>query len=203
MPSDWSYWFSKLKDLHTLEKGWDSYGADPPDPRAIGAAEEFLILMREQVLLPSRVEPSAMGGVGITCKQGSWMAYVEFYNQRNPTETPGLAWVMLCDDTSREEPTVFQLPLDTAGQLGVVGQIKNFLEAAKVREEMPFLCPPSAVQAQLSMLWPGGGAPSNVDLSADLALRLHTCESEKVPEKLELQVVVDGITQRLIYVLDN
>jgi hypothetical protein len=68
----------KLEKMKTLQKGWNSYKADPPSIEVIEAVKQFVIL-----LPPDRVEPSAMGGIGVTYYRNNRKAYVEFYNKGN------------------------------------------------------------------------------------------------------------------------
>ena len=73
-------WFDKLTKLSRLSDGWDSYAAPAPGGRAIAAAELYLCALELLGWEPARVEPSAMGGIGVTHKRGVRKAYVEFYN---------------------------------------------------------------------------------------------------------------------------
>lgn len=69
-------WQNKLDEMKLLEKGWNSYDADPPSILAIEKAKSFLDLLPTA----ARVSASAMGGVGVTYKNKKRKAYVEFYN---------------------------------------------------------------------------------------------------------------------------
>jgi hypothetical protein len=69
-------WETKIEWMRTLQKGWNSYKADPPSKEALALAVQMLEIMPEA----DRVEPSAMGGVGITYRNLRRKAYVETYN---------------------------------------------------------------------------------------------------------------------------
>jgi len=73
-------WFGKLRKIAGLKDGWDSYTAPKPAPAAIAAAGLYLSTLDLLAWEPARVEPSAMGGVGVTHRQGSRKVYIEFYN---------------------------------------------------------------------------------------------------------------------------
>jgi hypothetical protein len=73
-------WDAELKKLETLREGWNGYDAPTPTRAAIDAARQYLQVVHREGLEPKRVEPSVMGGVGITHRQGSRKVYVEFYN---------------------------------------------------------------------------------------------------------------------------
>jgi hypothetical protein len=76
----WAEWFARLDGLAGLEDGWNSYSAPAPSRAAIERARAFLTEMRGQNTAPTRIAPSVMGGVGITCRQARRKVYVEFYN---------------------------------------------------------------------------------------------------------------------------
>jgi hypothetical protein len=72
--------FQKLDSFRHLKVGWNGYAADPPNEAAVSMAKSFLGLAKRQGELPSRIAPSAAGGVGITQRTGARKVYVEFYN---------------------------------------------------------------------------------------------------------------------------
>ena len=69
---------SRLRDMKCLVSGWDGYAANPPSMVAIKHAKAFLQVLRMADLLPDSVNPSVVGGVGVTLNKGDWMIYVEF-----------------------------------------------------------------------------------------------------------------------------
>jgi len=77
---DWPKWFARLDGFAELEEGWNGYSAPAPEPASLSAARAFLAVMRQADYPPTRLAPSAMGGVGITRRQGGRKVYVEFYN---------------------------------------------------------------------------------------------------------------------------
>jgi hypothetical protein len=72
--------FGRLSKMATLVKGWNGYSATPPTAAAIKNAKALLTRACAVGIIPERVEPSAMGGVGVTFSAGSREAAVEFYN---------------------------------------------------------------------------------------------------------------------------
>jgi len=73
-------WGAELKKLGTLRQGWNGYDAPAPAKVAIEMARQYLQIVKCWDFNPKRVEPSVMGGVGITHRQGSRKVYIEFYN---------------------------------------------------------------------------------------------------------------------------
>jgi hypothetical protein len=73
-------WFAKLRKMAALQEGWDSYSAPKPSRDAVAAANLYLTTLDLLAWEPARVEPSAMGGVGITHRQDARKVYVEFSN---------------------------------------------------------------------------------------------------------------------------
>ena len=77
---DWDAWFTKLEGCRSLKEGWNGYTAPAPAPVSIDNARMFLQAMREDDYAPTRLAPSAMGGVAVTRKAGDKKVLVEFYN---------------------------------------------------------------------------------------------------------------------------
>jgi hypothetical protein len=76
----WPGWFEKLESLHSLKDGWNGYTAASPNAKSIENAHLFLQVMQLEAAEPTRVAPSAMGGVAITRRIGNRKVFVEFYN---------------------------------------------------------------------------------------------------------------------------
>jgi len=76
----WDLWYGKLDACRTLQEGWNGYTAPAPGDAAIENARTFLDVMRQAGLGPTRLAPSAMGGVAVTQKAGNRKVLVEFYN---------------------------------------------------------------------------------------------------------------------------
>ena len=70
----------KLHDCGRLTRGWDGYDAEPPHDLAIHNAVQFMHDVEAEDLLPSRIAPSVVGGIGITFRNEERKAYLEFYN---------------------------------------------------------------------------------------------------------------------------
>ena len=72
--------FEKIDSYSSLEKGWDSYRADPPNELSRNNAKKFLELCIKLDFIPYRVCPTAMGGMAMTWKENSEKVFMEFYN---------------------------------------------------------------------------------------------------------------------------
>ncbi len=97
-----------LADLDSfagLEMGWNSYSAPAPTAAAIENAKVLVGEAGVGDTIPDRVEPSAMGGVGVAFAAGTREVVVEFYNN-------GTAHALFADnatevmDTQSVKPTV-------------------------------------------------------------------------------------------------
>ena len=99
-------WFLTLsKTLHSfkdLKPGWNGYSASPPERLALRNAEQYLCVASHFDLEPTRLAPSAVGGVGITHRRGPLKAYVEFFNN-------GKVHTLFSDDEKKE---LFTSPVD-------------------------------------------------------------------------------------------
>lgn len=87
-------WLDKLFGYAVLKSGWDGYNAPGPSKRAILRSGTFLTRLSGLHLLPVRVAPSVVGGIGITFRNGMREVYVEFYND-------GGIHALLSDDTTQ------------------------------------------------------------------------------------------------------
>lgn len=104
-----------------------SASADPrnpgaPTPDAVRRAKELVGLSTLADLPPERVEPSAMGGVGVTFSAGSREVVVEFYNN-------GTAHALFSDagsDDMRTKPVM----AGPAGCREILAEIQSHLHAA-------------------------------------------------------------------------
>jgi hypothetical protein len=76
-------WEAELQEFTTLELGWDSYNAQPPSALTIEAARGFLAQLQAGSLQPVAVDPSVVGGVGITFRHENHSVYLEFRNTGN------------------------------------------------------------------------------------------------------------------------
>jgi GNAT superfamily N-acetyltransferase len=70
----------ELDSFRSLSTGWDSYSASAPAAAAIQNAVHLVAAADKASLIPERVEPSAMGGVGVTFRSEEMEVIVEFYN---------------------------------------------------------------------------------------------------------------------------
>ncbi len=85
----------KVWSFRLLEAGWNGGRAPAPSPPAIANAINFLVAMAMTDCQPTRVAPSAVGGVAIARRFGDRKALVEFFND-------GTASALLADDASQD-----------------------------------------------------------------------------------------------------
>jgi hypothetical protein len=81
-----------------LTKGWNGYSAATPTDTAIQNAKELVAAAGADGIIPERVEPSAIGGIGVTFTFGSREVVAEFYNN-------GTAHALFADDATEEMDT--------------------------------------------------------------------------------------------------
>jgi hypothetical protein len=113
-------WFQKLQVVAQLSDGWDSYKAPAPAATAVAAARQYLGILALLNREPTRVAASAMGGVGITHRQGSRKVYVEFYNN-------GTAHALFSDRDSREMRTA-QVGTDLTSYYRLISKARAYLD---------------------------------------------------------------------------
>ncbi len=76
----WRELLAKLEGFAQLKEGWNGYTAPPPQTVAIQNARLLLQAMQQDDLRPTRLSPSAMGGVAVTRRQGKRKVLLECYN---------------------------------------------------------------------------------------------------------------------------
>lgn len=69
----------KLSSFSKLSDNWDSYGAPRPNVTSIRRAKQLLEKLVDQGLIPTDVQPSAIGGTALVF-EGKRNVVVEFYN---------------------------------------------------------------------------------------------------------------------------
>jgi len=71
----------RVRELASLRSNWDSYGAPAPTDRSVANATRVLNLLEPLNLDPTRILPSAEGGIGICFIQGNRYADIECSNE--------------------------------------------------------------------------------------------------------------------------
>ncbi len=95
----------------SLEKDWDSYGAEPPSQLSIDIAKKIC-----DNTSPDRVKPSVVGGVGISYK-GEERIYVEVFND-------GQIWTMIGSSHDKnKDPLVKSFDIETT--INIVNRENN------------------------------------------------------------------------------
>ncbi len=70
----------QIRQLRGLQKGWDSYDAEPPNDTAFALIDRVLGAAQEQRIVITRIVPSAEGGIGACFVAGSRYAHIEASN---------------------------------------------------------------------------------------------------------------------------
>jgi hypothetical protein len=115
----WEKWRAQLEGFRQLKTGWNSYTAPAPADGAIHNARVFLDELRAHAFEPTRVAPSAMGGIAITRRQGERKGFVEFYND-------GRVYALLSD--RKGEKRVFPIPVDAPSFREFILQMRDYLD---------------------------------------------------------------------------
>jgi hypothetical protein len=88
-------WVEKVWSFARLAEGWNGSRAPAPARQAIENAARFVSAMAEAGSDPTRVAPSAVGGIAITRRVGDRKALVEFFND-------GPASALFADDAAQQ-----------------------------------------------------------------------------------------------------
>jgi hypothetical protein len=119
----------RASELGRLKKGWNSYSAPAPTPAAIGNAKTLLTLASVAGIIPERIEPSAMGGVGVTFTVGSREVAVEFYNAGNAHA--------LFSDNETEALDTAPVALGVEGYNRLLQQVRRYLYGHNAAAQAP------------------------------------------------------------------
>jgi len=111
-------WSEKLEQMRQLKDGWNRHHAPAPSDLAISNAAMLLEVMAQEETMPTRLAPSAIGGVGVTRRRGGRMAYTEFYNN-------GTAHALLTDE---ENDSTFSVQTNRKGLEELLAKIKAYLD---------------------------------------------------------------------------
>lgn len=117
---DFDKWQQKLDRMSGLHSGWNGYEAPVPSSTAIATARGFLAHLLKEKYEPSRVAPSAEGGVGLAHKSGNRRVYVEFFND-------GAVYALFSD--SETPPSSRRINVGFQEFRDLVVQIKDYLDA--------------------------------------------------------------------------
>lgn len=109
-----------LAKLADLPRGWDGYDAEPPSASAVSHAKSFLAVATGSGIVPGRIVPSVVGGVGMTFRADSRKAYVEFFND-------GEIYVLFSDGVS--EPSTRPVRAENRGFEALIAEISQYLNA--------------------------------------------------------------------------
>lgn len=107
----------KLNSLLSLSDGWNGYSAPKPAPIAVRTAKRLLSHLIATNIVPDRIAPSSVGGVGITIKRNWKKVYVEFYND-------GRACLLV---SGKGLPAQTQMLDPAVGFISVVRRIREYL----------------------------------------------------------------------------
>ncbi len=117
---DWKMCYKQLASCKLLKEGWNGYTAKAPSEQAILLAEKFLDAMRASEVLPTRVAPSAMGGIAVTRKVGVRKVLVELYND-------GRVFALFSDRGSVDLP-VEEIHGDRSSFSAFITKMREFLD---------------------------------------------------------------------------
>jgi hypothetical protein len=110
---------ASIDQLEKLKDGWDSYSAPAPQSAAIENAKSLVAEAEQLDVEPERIEPSAMGGVGVTFSAAGREVVIEFYNK-------GTAHALFSEDSTGDMST---RPVQTNqnGYRVIIDEVQKYL----------------------------------------------------------------------------
>ena len=115
---DWAWCFDKLESLEHQPADWTPECGVLPTCEVIVGVRAMLEMLRQRRMVPSRLSPSVIGGIGITFTRGDRKAYVEFNNK-------GSVHVLYSDGVT--DPKVDKILSNEIGYSGLIEGIKSYL----------------------------------------------------------------------------
>lgn len=112
-------WDATFSRLSQLQEGWNGYAAPAPTETAIRTAKRFVDVLLEEKFEPTRVAPSAVGGVATTHRMGRRKVYIEFYND-------GRILALFSDDVS--EPVIERLQTSETSFRSLIAEMRDYLD---------------------------------------------------------------------------
>jgi hypothetical protein len=111
----------KHESFHALQRGWDSYNAEPPSETAISNARRILhLLWSGGATVPVRISPSVEGGVGIIFSgPGEKYADIECFNDGE---------ILAITSEGSMEPSVWTVGGEAGSLRVTIEKIRSFLE---------------------------------------------------------------------------
>lgn len=118
-PADpWRRWFDKLRSFRALKDGWNGYTAKAPNQSALDNTHLFLQVMQLEGVEPTRVAPSAMGGIAVTRQVGKRKVFIELYND-------GRAYSLFSEKAG--EMDVVPLQANSISFRGLIANMRDYL----------------------------------------------------------------------------
>jgi hypothetical protein len=116
--NEWQSFYQRVDSFADLQDGWNSYSARRPSATAVANARDFLDVLCAAKEKPTRLNASAVGGVGVTFRSGVRKAYIEFPNA-------GTAHALFSDGVT--EPVVREVPTGSLAYVRLIGDIRKYL----------------------------------------------------------------------------
>jgi hypothetical protein len=113
-------WLMKLWSFTRLAPGWNGSRAPRPSLQAILNAGRFIQAMHAAGADPSRLSPSAIGGVAVTRRVKERKVLVEFFND-------GTANALFADDATEKMHTL-GVPTTAAGYRNAIVKMGEYLD---------------------------------------------------------------------------
>lgn len=110
----------QIRSYASLERGWDSYDAEPPTQDVVNKAVGFDWYLRQFGLSPRCVNPSVVGGIGFTFGKRPNYVYVEVRN----TGSMNAAF------TANGKTHVIAVRQDETGYADLVAKIRGHMSTA-------------------------------------------------------------------------
>jgi hypothetical protein len=110
----------RLSTTVSLERDWDTYGAESPNDLARNLAASVLDVLEEASLPPTRLTPSAEGGIAMSFVAGDNRGEIEIYNTGE---------IVAATYAGQTEPTVWELKDTDVALKNAIAQIRVRLAA--------------------------------------------------------------------------
>ena len=111
--------YRKLRELSSLSRNWDSYGAEAPNDIALNWTKEILNILSKMEFAPTRITPSVENGVGISFICDNKYADIECFNEGD---------ILAITSDGKGDPEVWEVEANSLGITSAIEKIRVFLQ---------------------------------------------------------------------------
>lgn len=116
----------RVNDFRNLAAGWNGYSAPRPSEGAIITTQNLIEHLLDDNMKPKRVDPSVIGGVGVTHRSQNRKVFVEIFNN-------GRVYALFSDGVS--DPLTKEVVPGYASFKALAQEMRDYLDGDTARRD--------------------------------------------------------------------